>query len=119
MEQYSGLAVLTTNLPGALDNTFMRRIQFHVRFTLPSEKQRAVIWENCFPETVPTKGLIYERLAQLDATGASIRNIALKAIFLAAIAGEPVQMKHILEAAQAEMIKLGRSVTVQEMQGWV
>jgi AAA+ superfamily predicted ATPase len=119
MEQYSGLAVLTTNLPNALDNAFMRRIQFHVRFTPPTYKQRVVIWRNSFPETVPTKGLIYERLAQIDATGASIRNIALRATFLAAIADEPVQMKHILTTARAEMIKLGRPVTDQEIQGWV
>jgi hypothetical protein len=60
-----------------------------------------------------------DSVSTTSTTGATIRNIALGATFLAAEADEPVQMKHILQAAQAEMIKLGRSLTDQEMRGWV
>jgi hypothetical protein len=28
-------------------------------------------------------------------------------------------MKHILQAARAELLKLGRSITDQEIRGWV
>jgi SpoVK/Ycf46/Vps4 family AAA+-type ATPase len=119
MEQYSGLAILTTNLPNSLDNALMRRIRFSVRFAYPTPEQRVVIWLKCFPTTVPALGLVYPRLAQLDASGASIRNIAKGSAFLAADADEVVQMKHILQAAQAELQKLGRSLTDQEIRGWV
>jgi hypothetical protein len=49
----------------------------------------------------------------------NIRNIALNAAFLAADAGEPVEMKHILQSAKSEYAKLERSLTDTEMKSWV
>ncbi|MGB8702297.1 MAG: ATP-binding protein, partial [Thermosynechococcaceae cyanobacterium] len=40
MEAYSGLAILTTNLPNAIDSAFMRRIRFSVRFEYHNIEQR-------------------------------------------------------------------------------
>ena len=51
--------------------------------------------------------------------GGNIRNIALNAAFLAADAHEPVQMKHLLQAAQIEYSKLEKSLTQSEVGGWV
>ena len=48
----------------------------------------------------------------------TIRIIALNAAFLAADAGEPVQMRHILQATQTEYTKLAKSPRV-EIAGWV
>jgi hypothetical protein len=50
--------------------------------------------------------------------GGNIRNIALGAAFLAADAGEPVQMSHLLQAARGEYAKLERSLTDAETLGW-
>ncbi|WP_147373073.1 ATP-binding protein, partial [Calidithermus terrae] len=44
MEQYRGLAVLTTNLKESLDSAFLRRIRFVVHFPHPDPAQRAEIW---------------------------------------------------------------------------
>jgi hypothetical protein len=38
---------------------------------------------------------------------------------MAADAEEPVQMKHILTATQAEYEKLGKSLTSVEVAGWI
>jgi hypothetical protein len=119
MENYSGLAILTTNLPNSLDTAFMRRIRFSIRFEYPTPEERAQIWKRNFPETVPTLNLSYQRLAQLNVSGASIRNIAMGGAFVAAQDDAPIQMKHILQAARAELLKLGRSITDQEIRGWV
>jgi hypothetical protein len=119
MENYSGLAILTTNLPNSLDTAFMRRIRFSVRFEYPTPEERAQIWKRNFPETVPTLDLSYQRLAQLNVSGASIRNIAMGGAFVAAQDDQPIQMKHILQAARAELLKLGRSITDQEIRGWI
>lgn len=119
MEEYSGLAILTTNLPNALDSAFMRRIRFSIRFEYPTAEQRAQIWQRSFPRTVPTQGLSFVRLAQLNVSGASIRNIAMGSAFVAAQANESIQMQHILVAARAECQKLGRAMTDQEVRGWV
>jgi ATPase family associated with various cellular activities (AAA) len=118
MENYSGLAILTTNLPNSLDSAFMRRIRFSVRFEYPNVEQRALIWERSFPSTAPTQGLSWPRLAQLTVSGASIRNIAMGSAFLAAKEGDAILMKHVLAAARAECQKLGRSITDQEIRGW-
>jgi ATPase family associated with various cellular activities (AAA) len=118
MEEYSGLAILTTNLPNSLDSAFMRRIRFSVRFEYPNVEQRALIWERSFPSTAPTQGLSWSRLAQLTVSGASIRNIAMGSAFLAAKEGDAILMKHVLAAARAECQKLGRSITDQEIRGW-
>jgi hypothetical protein len=50
--------------------------------------------------------------------GGNIRNIALNAAFLAADAEVPIQMGHILQAAQSEYSKLERPLTDSEIKGW-
>jgi hypothetical protein len=60
-----------------------------------------------------------DRLARLNATGGHIRNIAMGAAFLAADAGEPVRMSHLLQAARSEFTKLERPLSDSETAGWV
>lgn len=119
MEAYRGLAILTTNLKSSLDHAFLRRLRFVVQFPFPDAVQRAEIWQRIFPERTPTDGLSYQKLARLNVPGGNIRNIALNAAFLAADAGLPVQMQHILQSAQSEYIKLERPLTEAEVKGWV
>jgi hypothetical protein len=118
MEAYRGLAILTTNMKGALDSAFLRRLRFVVEFTFPDAAQRAEIWRRIFPRETPLDGLDPERLARLNVTGGNIRNIALGAAFLAADAGEPVRMRHLLRAARTELAKLERPATEAEIGGW-
>ncbi|MEO1427817.1 MAG: ATP-binding protein [Cyanobacteria bacterium J06633_8] len=118
MESYRGLAILTTNLKNSIDQAFLRRIRFVVEFPFPSRKQRAEIWRRVFPKQTPTEGLDFKKLGQLTVAGGNIRNIALNAAFLAADADEPIQMKHILQAAKAEYVKLERQLTDIETKGW-
>ncbi len=119
MEAYRGLAILTTNLKNALDSAFLRRIRFIVQFPFPDAVQRAEIWRCIFPTNTPTEDLDISRLARLNITGGNIRNIALNAAFLAAEAGEPVRMKHMLRAARSEYTKLEKALTEAEIGGWV
>jgi hypothetical protein len=119
MEQYRGLAVLATNTRGALDSAFLRRIRFVVNFPFPDAAQRAAIWQRAFPPATPTEGLDAARLARLSIPGGNIRNIALNAAFLAAAAGQPVRMAHLLRAARQEYAKLERPLSESEVVGWV
>ena len=119
MEAYRGLAILTTNLKPALDPAFLRRIRFLVEFPFPDAAQRAEIWRRVFPAATPTEGLDVEKLARLSVTGGNIRNIALNAAFLAADAGQPVRMTHLLRAARVECAKLERPPVDAEVRGWV
>jgi hypothetical protein len=119
MEAYQGLAVLTSNLKDAIDPAFLRRIRFVVKYPFPETAQRKEIWQRVFPKQTPIAGLDWDRLARLNVAGGNIRNIALNAAFIAADLEEPVQMRHLLEAAQAEYIKLERTLTEAEVKGWV
>ncbi|MEL6460585.1 MAG: AAA family ATPase [Cyanobacteria bacterium J06621_15] len=119
MEAYRGLAILTTNLKDSIDTAFMRRIRFIVKFPFPDANQRAEIWQRIFPQDTPSEGLNIKKLAKLNVAGGNIRNIALNAAFLAADEEQPVTMKHLLQAAESEYIKLERTLTDAEKLGWV
>jgi hypothetical protein len=118
MEEYRGLAILTTNARDALDRAFLRRIRFIVRFPFPDGAQREEIWRRIFPDATPTEGLDAERLAQLNVAGGGIRNIAMQAAFLAADAAAPVGMAHVRQAAVREYAKHEYSLTGAETRGW-
>ncbi|MBD2353983.1 ATP-binding protein [Tolypothrix sp. FACHB-123] len=118
MESYPGLALLTTNLKSAIDTAFLRRIRFVVQFPFPDAAQRAEIWRRIFPPNTPIADLDVVKLARLNVAGGNIRNIALNAAFLAADAGEAVQMKHVLRAAQTEYSKLEKPLTEAEIGSW-
>jgi hypothetical protein len=118
MESYRGLAILTTNMDGALDSAFMRRLRFVVRFPLPGPDERRRIWESVFPEGVATDTLDHSRLARLAITGGVIHNIALGASFRAADGGGRVTISHILDAARAEYVKLGRPLAEIDQKDW-
>ena len=119
MEAYRGLAILTTNMRHALDQAFLRRIRFIISFPFPDPALRRRIWERIFPTQTPTLGLDAEKLARLNLPGGNIRNIAVNAAFLAAGAGGPVRMQHLLVAARRECGKLERQLSDAEVGGWV
>jgi hypothetical protein len=118
MESYRGIAILTTNMQSALDPAFQRRLRFVVQFPFPDAPSRERIWSKVFPAAAPTEGLSYARLAQLNVTGGSIRNIALLAAFLAADAATPITMTHVLAAARTEYAKLDKPLSAAETRGW-
>jgi len=118
MEAYRGLAILTTNMKSALDAAFLRRLRFIVNFPFPDAAQRAEIWQRIFPQRTPIEGLDFGKLARLNVAGGNIRNIALNAAFLAADAGEPVRMGHILSAARSEYSKIEKPLSSSEISGW-
>lgn len=119
MEAYRGLSVLTTNLKNSIDQAFLRRIRFIVQFPFPDAAQRSLIWQRVFPKQTPTQGLDFAKLAKLNVAGGTIRNIALNSAFIAAEAGEAIQMQHILQAARNEYTKLERPLTDVEVKGWL
>jgi len=118
MEAYRGLAILTTNLRDALDPAFLRRIRFAIHFPFPGPDDRAEIWRRVFPASLPTSGLDHEKLARLSITGGNIRNIAVNAAFGAARDETPVTMRLLLHAARAEYVKLEKTLSGNEVEGW-
>ncbi len=119
MEAYRGLAILTTNLQGSIDPAFLRRIRFLIPFPFPDQAQRTEIWKRMFSPKVPLDGVDFDQLAQLNVAGGNIRTIALNAAFLAADARSPLQMAHLLRSATSEYLKLDKTLTNAEVNGWI
>jgi hypothetical protein len=118
MENFQGLAILTTNLKSSLDKAFQRRLRFIVDFPFPDAAQREAIWQRIFPAKTPTQDVSPPLLAQLSMTGGNIRNIAINAAFMAAASGTPLGMEHLLQATRLEAIKIERPLSSSETRGW-
>jgi hypothetical protein len=119
MEAYEGLAILTTNLRQNLDAAFLRRLRFIIDFPRPDVEAREEIWRRCLPEKSHTLDApAFRQLARkVELTGGHIRQITLRAAFVAAAANELIGLPHITYATNAELAKLGRPAVVLEQAG--
>jgi SpoVK/Ycf46/Vps4 family AAA+-type ATPase len=109
MESYEGLAILTTNMRKNLDPAFTRRLRFIVEFPQPDGPAREKIWRLCLPEeSHELDDVDFRQLARrLNLTGGQIRQITLRAAFIAAAANEQIRLEHVASAARSELAKLG------------
>jgi hypothetical protein len=117
MEEFSGLAILTTNFKQNLDQAFLRRLRFVVEFPKPDAKAREALWRQCLPPTAPqAKDIDFRFLARrLEITGGNIRQITLRAAFAAANEDSPIGMRHLVDATRAELAKLGLQSIEREL----
>jgi ATPase family associated with various cellular activities (AAA) len=115
MEDYRGLAILTTNRKAALDRAFLRRLRFLVEFPFPDADLRRRIWQRSFPPEAPVGDLDWGALARLEIPGGNIRNIALNAAFLAARDDGDIALEHVLHAARREYAKTDKLLDPVEL----
>ena len=104
LEQFHGIAVFTTNIPSAVDPAIMRRMSAHIAFPFPDVEARAELWRRMIPAEAPVQGKIdFVKLArEYELSGGYIRNVVLRAAYLAAREGQPIAMRHLERAARGE-----------------
>jgi SpoVK/Ycf46/Vps4 family AAA+-type ATPase len=109
LEAFEGLAILTTNMRKNLDAAFLRRLRFVVEFPRPDAEAREKIWRQCLPyESHELTDAEFRQLGRrIDLTGGQIRQVTLRAAFIAAAAEKQIGIEHIVQAASAELAKLG------------
>jgi len=118
IEQFSGLAILTTNLRQNIDAAFLRRLRFIVDFPKPDIAAREAIWRQCLPPSAPlAPGVNLGFLARrLDLTGGSIAQITLRAAFAAAHDNSAhIEFRHLIDAARSELLKLGMTSAERDL----
>ena len=117
IEEYDGVCILATNLIGNIDEAFMRRITYVIRFPFPDAAMRAEIYRRTIPADAPTsEDIDWDFLARkFELSGGHIKNIVLAAAFMAAGEGEPISMRHLLQAAVSEMKKNDIVVVREEL----
>jgi SpoVK/Ycf46/Vps4 family AAA+-type ATPase len=118
LEAYEGLAVLTTNLKGNIDEAFLRRLDCVMEFPMPEEPERLAIWQRALPPEAPRDADVdLAFLARkFKLAGGHIRNIALTAAFLAAADGSSIAMKHLVRGTRREYQKLGKLVAESDFE---
>lgn len=107
LERFEGIAVMATNLPGALDPALMRRILVRVGFSSPDRAARREIWRRHLPPEAPLADDVdVDRLARHDLAGGYIKNAVLVAVAEAVQGGtaEPrISMEHLDKAAREQL----------------
>lgn len=120
IENYGGVALLSTNKKSNLDPAFIRRLRYVLDFPKPDFAQRLRIWHQVLAEltgseTVQALSKGLEALAAgVEATGAQIKFATLTALFAARRDGKPLGLKHLLRGLDRELTKEGRSMNERE-----
>jgi 50S ribosomal protein L4 len=116
MEQFEGVAILTTNLRANVDEAFLRRLDLLVEFPMPDGDSRQRLWKHQLRTNVPRSDDIDFAFlsAAFELSGGNIRNIVLAAAFQAADGERPIGMADLVQATAGEYRKLGRLCVAAE-----
>jgi SpoVK/Ycf46/Vps4 family AAA+-type ATPase len=120
IEDFSGIALLSSNKKQNMDTAFVRRIRYIFDFPRPSAAERTSLWRRIVGELAgeaAQKELdpSLEALAQvIDASGAQIKLAVLGALFLARQDGKPLAFDHLKRGVSRELAKEGRGITPAE-----
>jgi SpoVK/Ycf46/Vps4 family AAA+-type ATPase len=121
LEEYDGLAILTTNLRDHLDDAFTRRVAMMVPFEFPDLETRRLIWQRTWPAAAPMHPSVDPAdYAHHRLTGAGIRDAMLRAAFFAAGRGDAhpaVTAADLHEGVRRELIQSGRAGRASEQEG--
>lgn len=120
VEEYDGIAILSSNLKQNIDEAFTRRFHFVIEFPFPDRPAREEIWQRSFPISAPLAddvdfGFLSEKY---KFTGGNIKNSILRAAFLGATEGEEITMLHVLRGVLREYQNLERECTERDFGPW-
>ena len=115
LEAYSGVVVMTTNKDAALDDALQRRLTLHLRLDVPEVQERERLWASFMPAALPReRDLDIAALArEFELTGGYIKNVVVRAAFLAAREQRMLGTNLLRRAAVLEMEDMGRVVHLQ------
>lgn len=112
IEDYSGVALLATNLSSQLDDAFARRFQAMIHFPIPDTEQRLRLWQDHFRNQTFTLAddVELEPLARThELAGGTIVNI-LRFAALRAVCRQPAQvhLEDLEQGIRQELHKEGK-----------
>ena len=55
IEEYAGITILATNFSQNIDDAFMRRLNYVIKFPFPDAEYREKIWRSMFPAEAPQR----------------------------------------------------------------
>jgi adenylate kinase family enzyme len=120
LEEYRGIVILATNKKQNIDPAFTRRVRYVFEFPRPDAAERRRIWRQVIGELSEDETLkfldrtIEALAANVELSGAQIKNAVLASIFAARRSREPLAMPLLLRGIEREMGKEGRLVGTRE-----
>ncbi|MFD3944879.1 ATP-binding protein [Streptomyces sp. NPDC058579] len=108
LEQFNGLAILTTNLRANVDSAFTRRFDEIVEFASPTADVRAELWRRYLAESPDAASDVGDVAQDYALAGGNIRAAVETAVFRASALGRPVASDDVLRGVETEYRKLGR-----------
>lgn len=111
IEQYDGIAILSTNLLSNFDDAFLRRLQYIVRFGLPDAALRETLWRQALPPERCGEELPYAWLAQAELSPARILAVARGAVVkMLGAEKEKVNTADVIHALRFDLEKGNKSL---------
>jgi DNA polymerase III delta prime subunit len=116
LEEYSGIVILASNKKQNIDPAFIRRVRYVFEFPRPDRPERQRIWRQVIGELTGhetlarLEGPIETLAANVEMSGAQIKNAVLASLFVARHNREPLAMPHLLRGIERELSKEGRSL---------
>jgi len=116
IEEYDGISILASNYLQNIDEAFLRRITFIIKFPFPDADYRKQIWTSVFPKKAElSRGIDFGYLAgNFELSGSSIKSIALAASFMAVSDGMPISMLQLVKCIYRELGKGGKVVMKEQ-----
>lgn len=111
MEDFDGLIVLASNMKNNIDDAFIRRFNAVIRFGLPSEDERVLIWKKSFPHHIAFSNDmdIPELVRKYELSGGNIINIVQYACLKALENNSrEIALNDVLNGIKREMHKEGK-----------
>ena len=97
LNDYRGVIIFATNFIQNFDAAFLRRIRYHIRFSLPDKELRVKLWKFYIPERLPvSEDVSIDSLAE-DFDGISGSDIA-NAVFSAAVSAAHDESESVSDA---------------------
>jgi len=112
VEDYDGIAILSTNFKSNIDDAFLRRFQSVIHFPMPKSEQRLQLWKNAIPSSAKlSKEVNLNQIANnYEITGGSIMNVIRHAALMAIENGDGViQQRDLQEGIIREFRKEGKT----------
>lgn len=106
LNDYDGMVLFASNFISNYDPAFMRRIQYHVEFSLPDAALREKLWTRYVPSELPTD-LNAKEIAEKyeEISGSEISTAVLRACLKAASKNEETVSKKYFEEAVESIIR--------------
>ena len=109
IEEFDGIAILSTNSRDRFDSAFVRRLDAILEFPLPDAQARRELWVQHLGDQSSINADDLDQLAvNVDLVGGHIRNVVVQASAMAQSNSRAIELHDILHAVRSEYAKLGK-----------